>query len=137
MFVADLVRELTIDCLVDFIELDSYGRNTGTTGDVILTKNLSLNIAGEYVIFVEDIIDSGRTLDYIYNTFRAYGPKSIDVVALLDKKERREVDVSIRYVGFDAPARFVVGYGLDYDGKYRDLPYLAALKYEGEKKFDD
>jgi len=136
MFVADLVRELDVDCLVDFIELESYGRNRNTSGDVILTKDLILNIAGEDVIFVEDIIDSGRTLDYIYNTFRAYDPKSMEVAVLLDKKERREVDVSIRYTGFSAPDRFVVGYGLDFGGKYRDLPYLAALKCESDKKFD-
>jgi len=128
MFVADLVRELEIDAVVDFIAVGSYGSSSVSSGAVRLLKDLNHDIRDRDVLFVEDIVDSGHTLSYIYQNFEARSPRSLEVVSLLDKKERREVDICIRYVGFEIPNCFVVGYGLDYDEKYRGLPYLAVLK---------
>lgn len=128
IFMADLVRRLTIDCVVDFIAIGSYGSDKNSSGAVKLIKDLSHDISGEDVIFVEDIVDSGLTLGYIYANFLARQPNSLEVVALLDKKESREADLRLKYVGFEIPSRFVVGYGLDLDERFRGLPYIAHLK---------
>jgi len=128
VFVADLVRELDIDFVVDFIAIGSYGAGKKSTGAVKLIKDLNHDISGEDVIFVEDVVDSGNTLSYIYANFLARRPKSIEVVTLLNKMDNREANLSIKYTGFDIPGEFVVGYGLDLDEKYRGLPYIASFK---------
>jgi hypoxanthine phosphoribosyltransferase len=131
VFMADLVRRLAIDCVVDFIAIGSYGGERGSSGAVKLIKDLSHDISGQDVIFVEDIVDSGLTLSYIYANFLARRPKSLEVVALLDKKEGRETDMRLKYVGFEIPSRFVVGYGLDLNERYRGLPYIAYVDDAG------
>ncbi len=133
IFMADLVRNLSIDFVVDFIAIASYGADKGSSGAVKLLKDLSHDISGEDVIFIEDIVDSGLTLSYIYANFLARQPNSLEVVALLDKREGREVDLKLKYVGFEIPRRFVVGYGLDVDDRYRGLPYVAYLRDYGNE----
>jgi hypoxanthine phosphoribosyltransferase len=128
VFASDLIRRLDIDFIVDFIAIESYGDSLKSKGAVRLTKDLSHDIAGQDVIFVEDIVDSGLTLSYIYANFMARNPRSLEVVTLLDKAENRKTDLSIKYVGFEVPNRFVVGYGLDMGERFRGLPYLAYLK---------
>ena len=128
IFMADLIRRLSIDFVVDFVAVGSYGSERGSSGAVRLLKDLSHDISGEDVIFIEDIVDSGLTLSYIYANFLARRPNSLEVVALLDKKEARKVDMKLKYVGFEIPRRFVVGYGLDYGDRYRGLPFVAYLK---------
>lgn len=128
IFAADLVRRLTVDHVVDFIAIGSYGKEKDSSGAVKLIKDLNHDISGKDVIFIEDIVDSGLTLSYIYANFLARKPRSLEVAALLDKKERREADLKIKYVGFEIPGRFVVGYGLDLDERYRGLPFIGYLK---------
>ncbi len=126
-FMADLMRELTIPCEIDFMAISSYGAGTDSSGVVRILKDLDLNISGRNVLVVEDIIDSGLTLSYLVRTLTARKPASVDVCALLTKPERREVDVPVRYVGFEIPNEFVIGYGLDYAERYRNLPHVAVL----------
>lgn len=126
-FLADLARALDVPTSMDFIALSSYGSDTSTSGEVQLTKDLDAGIEGRDVLIVEDIADTGLTLRYLYTVMKSRGPGSLKVVALLDKPSRRQVDVPIDYIGFQIPDRFVVGYGLDYDQKYRHLPFIAAL----------
>ncbi len=128
VFLADLIREIKIPHEIDFISVASYGSRKRASGVVRLLKDLSINIEGKDVIIVEDIIDSGLTLNYIRNNFLTRNPKSLEVVALLNKKKRRKVKIPLKYVGFSIPNNFVVGYGLDYDEQYRNLPYIAKLK---------
>ncbi|MBU2625978.1 MAG: hypoxanthine phosphoribosyltransferase, partial [candidate division Zixibacteria bacterium] len=111
----------------DFIAIGSYGGNRNSSGAVKLLKDLNHDISGEDVIFIEDIVDSGLSLSYIYANFLARQPKSIEVVTLLDKIENRKADLRIKYVGFEIPAKFVIGYGLDLDERFRGLPYIACL----------
>ncbi|MBU1319717.1 MAG: hypoxanthine phosphoribosyltransferase [candidate division Zixibacteria bacterium] len=127
VFMADLIRELDIEFVVDFIAIGSYGGNRNSSGAVKLLKDLNHDISGEDVIFIEDIVDSGLSLSYIYANFLARQPKSIEVVTLLDKIENRKADLRIKYVGFEIPDRFVIGYGLDLDERFRGLPYIACL----------
>jgi hypoxanthine phosphoribosyltransferase len=129
-FMADLMRELTISCEIDFMAISSYGAGTDSSGVVRILKDLDLNIAGRDVLVVEDIIDSGLTLSYLMRTLRARGPRSLEICALLTKPERREIDVPVLYVGFEIPNRFVIGYGLDYAERYRNLPYIGVLRDE-------
>ena len=110
--------------------VSSYGGDTKTSGAVKITKDLNADIEGKDVLVVEDILDSGRTLNYLINYFRNRRPASVRICTLLDKPERREVPLTADYSGFDIPNRFVVGYGLDYDEKYRNLPYIGVLKPE-------
>ncbi len=110
--------------------ISSYGAGTDSSGVVRILKDLDLNIAGRDVLVVEDIIDSGLTLSYLMRTLRARGPRSLEICALLTKPERREIDVPVRYVGFEIPNRFVIGYGLDYAERYRNLPYIGVLRDE-------
>ena len=126
-FMADLMRELSIPCEIDFMAISSYGAGTDSSGVVRILKDLDENIAGRDVLVVEDIIDSGLTLSYLMRNLEAREPASLEICALLTKPERREIDVPVRYVGFEIPNRFVVGYGLDFDEKYRNLPYVAVL----------
>jgi hypoxanthine phosphoribosyltransferase len=129
-FLADLMREMTIPCELDFMAVSSYGSSTDSSGVVRILKDLDAPIADRDVLIVEDIIDSGLTLHYLIRNLQARGPKSLEVCALLTKPERREVDLPIRYVGFEIPNRFAIGYGLDHAERFRNLPYVAVL--EGE-----
>jgi hypoxanthine phosphoribosyltransferase len=127
-FIADLMRELTVPCEIDFMAISSYGTGTDSSGVVRILKDLDQNIAGRDVLVVEDIIDSGLTLSYLMRTLRARRPGSLEICTLLTKPERREIDVPVRYVGFEIPNRFVIGYGLDYAERYRNLPYIGVLR---------
>lgn len=130
MFLADLMRCITIPHEVDFMATASYGRSTESSGIVRILKDLNTSIEGHDVLVVEDIVDSGLTLQYLLRLLRDRNPASLRVCCLLDKKERRKVEVPLDYVGFTVPNEFVVGYGLDYDGLYRNLPFVGVLKPE-------
>src|SRR3954447_18376844 len=126
-FVADLMRHLDLHCAIDFMAVASYGSSTDSSGVVRILKDLDISIEGRDVLIIEDIVDSGLTLNYLLRTLRARNPASLEVFALLTKPERRKVDLPIRYVGFEIPNEFAIGYGLDHDERYRNLPYVAAL----------
>jgi hypoxanthine phosphoribosyltransferase len=126
-FMADLMREIALPCEVDFMAISSYGAGTDSSGVVRILKDLDINIRDRNVLILEDIIDSGLTLSYLVRNLGAREPASLEVCALLVKEGRREVDVPVRYVGFEIPNRFVVGYGLDYGERYRNLPHVAVL----------
>lgn len=130
MFMADLVRACDVTCKVDFMVVSSYGEGTVSTGAVQIVKDLSENIEGRDVIIVEDILDSGNTLNYLVRYMSERKPASIRIVTLMDKPERRTAPVKADYVGFTIPDAFVVGYGLDYQQRYRNLPYIGILKPE-------
>lgn len=130
MFLADLTRELDLPHELDFMGVSSYGASTESSGVVRIVLDLKQDIGGRNVLIVEDIIDSGRTLDYLRRILLARSPASLRIVSLLDKPERREVDVPVDYTGFHIPNEFVVGYGLDFGEIYRNLPYIAILKPE-------
>jgi hypoxanthine phosphoribosyltransferase len=129
-FLADLMRHLEVSCEVDFMAVSSYGASTDSSGVVRILKDLDAPIEDRDVLIVEDIVDSGLTLSYLFRMLRARGPASLEVCALLTKPERREIDLPIRYVGFEIPNRFAIGYGLDYAERYRNLPYVAVLAGE-------
>lgn len=131
IFLADLVRQIKIPHQVDFIAVASYGQEIVGSGAVKLMKDLSVNIEGKDVIIIEDIVDTGLTLNFIRKNLLLRNPKTLEIVALLDRKERRKTDVSIKYTGFTVPNEFVVGYGLDLGERYRNLPYIARI--EGAK----
>ena len=126
-FLSDLMRHLTAPCEVDFMAVASYGSSTDSSGVVRILKDLDAPIEGREVLIVEDIVDSGLTLSYLLRTLKARNPASLEVCALLTKPERRKVDLPIRYVGFEIPNQFAIGYGLDYGERYRNLPYVAVL----------
>jgi hypoxanthine phosphoribosyltransferase len=126
-FMADLMRRLTIPCEVDFMAISSYGASTDSSGVVRILKDLDINIEGRHVLVVEDIIDSGLTLSYLMRNLESREPATLEICALLTKPERREIEVPVRYVGFEIPNRFVIGYGLDFGERYRNLPYVAVL----------
>ncbi len=128
IFLADLMRSITVPCEVDFMALSSYGSQTGSSGVVRILKDLDVPIADRHVLVVEDIIDSGLTLQYLMRNLNARSPATLEVCALLVKPDRFRVDLEPRYVGFEIPDRFVVGYGLDYAQRYRNLDYVAALE---------
>jgi hypoxanthine phosphoribosyltransferase len=127
VFMADLVRAMPIALTIDFIALSSYAGGTRSSGVVKLAADLSMPIEDRHVVIVEDIIDTGRTVSYLKRNLETRHPRSVRLCALLDKIERRDVDVDIDYLGFTIPNLFVVGYGLDHAGLYRNLPYIAAL----------
>ncbi|MBK5110075.1 MAG: hypoxanthine phosphoribosyltransferase [Thermoleophilia bacterium] len=127
VFIADLLRSLTVPCEIDFMAVSSYGSSRDSSGVVRILKDLDDPIYGRDVLIVEDIVDSGLTLNYLMRNLRARDPKSIEVCSLLTKPERRRVDIPIRYTGFEIPNTFVVGYGLDYAQRYRNLDYVALL----------
>jgi hypoxanthine phosphoribosyltransferase len=129
-FMADLMRQLSVTCEVDFMAISSYGGATDSSGVVRILKDLDINIENRDVLVVEDIIDSGLTLSYLMRNLEAREPASLEVCALLTKPTRREIDVPVRYVGFEIPNRFVIGYGLDFAERYRNLPYVAVLRDE-------
>jgi hypoxanthine phosphoribosyltransferase len=134
-FLSDLMRHLTVPCEVDFMAVASYGSSTDSSGVVRILKDLDAPIADRDVLIVEDIVDSGLTLSYLLRTLKARDPASVEVCALLTKPERRKVDLPIRYVGFEIPNRFAIGYGLDHGERFRNLPYVAVLD-EGEGRSD-
>lgn len=129
IFAADLLREISIPVTIDFISVSSYGSGT-TSGQVKIIKDLSCSIEGKNVLIIEDILDSGNTLFNLTKMLGERNPESIEICTLLNKPERREAEVNTRYSGFDIPDEFVVGYGLDYAEKYRNLPYIGILKRE-------
>ena len=127
---ADLLKNIHVPVRIDFMAVSSYGNSTESTGNVKILKDLDKPIRSQNIIIVEDIIDTGFTIDYLLKTLRVRKPKSIKVCALLSKPERRIIKVPIDYKGFDIPNKFVIGYGLDYAEHYRNLPYIAVLKPE-------
>jgi hypoxanthine phosphoribosyltransferase len=128
VFLSDLIRQIPGDLSLDFIAASSYAQGTTTSGQVRLLNDLDTAIEGKHVVIVEDIVDSGTTLGYLQQALRARNPRSLATVCLLSKPARRQIDVKIDYVGFTIDDRFVVGYGLDYAGRYRNLPHIAALQ---------
>jgi hypoxanthine phosphoribosyltransferase len=126
-FMADLLRELTIQAEVDFIAVSSYSREARETGMVRLMKDLEASISNRHVLFIEDVIDTGLTLNYLLQNLRARRPASLEVCVLFDKSSSRLLDIPIKYKGFDLPPYFVVGYGLDFREKYRNLPFIGLL----------
>jgi hypoxanthine phosphoribosyltransferase len=133
-FYADLARAIRIPMRVDFLIVTSYGGQSKTSGKVKVVTELTEDIKGKDVLLVEDIVDSGLTVQYLIKTLAKDKPKSIKVCTLLSKPERRTIDVPLDYVGFKIPNKYVVGYGLDYQQKYRNLPYLAELDMEGQEE---
>jgi hypoxanthine phosphoribosyltransferase len=127
-FMADLMRHITVPCEVDFMAISSYGDSTDSSGIVRILKDLDINIEGRDVLVVEDIIDSGLTLSYLMRNLEAREPATLEICALMTKPERREIDVPVRYVGFEIPNRFVIGYGLDFAERYRNLPFVGVLE---------
>ncbi|MGB9678933.1 MAG: hypoxanthine phosphoribosyltransferase [Thermoanaerobacteraceae bacterium] len=130
MFMADLSRSIDLPLSIDFMAVSSYGSSTRSSGIVKIIKDLDINIEGKDVLIVEDIIDSGLTLSYLRKTLLGRKPNSLKICTILDKPERRESDVKVDYCGFKIPDKFVVGYGLDFDEKYRNLPFIGVLKRE-------
>ncbi len=134
VFMADLMRAITIPCSIDFMSVSSYGSGTKTSGVVKIIKDLDINLEGRDLLLVEDILDSGMTLHYIRDMLSQRHPNSIRICTLFDKPERRSVDITADYFGAVVPDAFIVGYGLDYDEKYRNLPYVGILKPEVYEK---
>ena len=132
IFLADLIRKLDISCECDFFGVASYGSSTETSGILKITKDLTTSIEGRDVIIIEDIVDTGLTLKCIQKTLKLEKVNSIRVCALLDKKERREIEVEIDYLGFSIPNKFVVGYGIDYNERYRNLSFIGYLDFEAK-----
>ncbi|MBM4431334.1 MAG: hypoxanthine phosphoribosyltransferase [Chloroflexi bacterium] len=133
-FLADLMREISIPHAIDFMAISSYGDSTESSGVVRILKDLDSSIVGRHVLIVEDIIDTGRTLNYITQNLRTRHPKSVRICTLLSKPSRREIDIPLDYVGFEIPNKFVIGYGLDFAEVYRSLPYIGVLKKERYEK---
>jgi len=129
-FLSDLMREITVPCEVDFMAVASYGSSTDSSGVVRILKDLDAPIEDRHVLIVEDIVDSGLTLQYLLRNLRARGPATVEVCALLTKPERRKIDLEARYVGFEIPDKFAIGYGLDHAERYRNLPFVAALQLQ-------
>ncbi|MCX7695762.1 MAG: hypoxanthine phosphoribosyltransferase [Caloramator sp.] len=130
VFVADLMRCVKNDVTMDFMAVSSYGLSSQTSGVVRILKDLDFDIEGKNVVIVEDIIDTGTTLKYLYEYLKKRNPKELKICCLLDKPERRKVDIKADYIGFSIPDEFVVGYGLDYAERFRNLPYIAVVKEE-------
>jgi hypoxanthine phosphoribosyltransferase len=130
MFMSDLMKEISIPCCMDFMAVSSYGSSTQSSGVVRILKDLDFQIEGKDVLIVEDIIDTGVTLKYLVEYLKARKPNSLEICCLLNKQERRKVEISAKYLGFEVPDFFLVGYGLDYAEKYRNLPFIGILKEE-------
>lgn len=127
-FIADLLRRLTVPCELDFMAVSSYGSSTHSSGVVRILKDLDIPIAGRHVLLVEDVIDSGLTLSYLMKNLASRQPASLEICTLLTKPGHRRLNIPIRYIGFDLPDSFVIGYGLDYAERYRNLPFIAVLE---------
>ncbi len=134
VYLADLMRYIDLPCAIDFMVVSSYGGKTKTSGVVKIVKDLDQDLTGKDILIVEDILDSGMTLSYLKNLLQSRNPASIRIATLMDKPSRRMVDLKADYAGFEVPDEFVVGYGLDYDEKYRNLPYVGILKPEVYEK---
>ena len=130
VFLADLMRQIDVPAEIDFMVVSSYGSGVKSSGVVKIVKDLDVPLAGKDILIVEDILDSGLTLSYIKELLESRGPRSIRIATLLDKPSRRKVDLQADYIGFSVPDEFVIGYGLDYDEKYRNRPYIGSLKPE-------
>jgi hypoxanthine phosphoribosyltransferase len=130
VFLSDLMRHLQLPCEIDFMEVSSYGAGTQSSGVVRILKDLEEDITGRHVLLVEDIIDTGLTLSYLRRTLLQREPASLEICALLTKPSRRQVDLRVRYLGFEVPDEFVIGYGIDFAGAYRNLPDIHILKLE-------
>jgi hypoxanthine phosphoribosyltransferase len=126
-FMADLMRSISVPCEIDFMAISSYGASTDSSGVVRILKDLDINIENRHVLVVEDIIDSGLTLSYLLRNLESREPATLEICALLTKPSRREIDVPVKYVGFEIPNKFVIGYGLDFAERYRNLPYVGVL----------
>ena len=129
-FMCELAKRITVPVSLDFMSVSSYGSDTKSSGVIRIVKDLDESIKDKDVIVVEDIVDSGRTLSYLLKMLQSRGPRSLALCTLLDKPERRVVDVNVNYTGFQIPDEFVVGYGLDYDHRYRNLPYIGVVKFD-------
>ena len=129
-FMCELAKRITVPVSIDFMSVSSYGGDTKSSGVVRIVKDLDESLKDKHVIVIEDIVDSGRTLSYLLDMLRSRGPADVKLCTLLDKPDRRVVDVNVDYTGFEIPDEFVVGYGLDYDQKYRNLPYIGIVKFE-------
>ena len=129
-FMCELAKRITVPVSLDFMSVSSYGSETKSSGVVRIVKDLDEPLKGKDVIVIEDIVDSGRTLSYLLDMLKARGPKSMALCTLLDKPDRRVIDVKVDYTGFQIPDEFVVGYGLDYDQRYRNLPYIGVVKFD-------
>jgi hypoxanthine phosphoribosyltransferase len=129
VFASDLMRYMSIPCELDFIGISSYGSGSRTTGIVRITKDLDDSVESKHVLVIEDIVDSGQTLNYLLNSFKQRRPASLKVVSFLDRPDRREVDVAIDYKGFDIPDTFVLGYGMDYQEHHRNVPYIFVMEH--------
>ena len=130
IFMSDLLKDISIPCKMDFMAVSSYGTSTETSGVVRILKDLDFEIQGKDVLIVEDIIDSGVTLKYLIKYLSARNPNSLEIACLLNKPDRRRVEIDVKYLGYDVPDHFLVGYGLDYAEKYRNLPFVGILKDE-------
>lgn len=128
MFACELAKRITVPVIMDFMATSSYGSGTVSSGEVKIKKDLDLSPEGKNILIVEDIIDSGNTLNFLSHLFEERNAKSVKMVTMLDKPDRREVDVAVDYTGFTIPDEFVVGYGLDYDQRYRNLPYIGVIE---------
>lgn len=133
-FTCELAKRITVPVSLDFMSVTSYGSETKSSGVVKIIKDLDEGIEGKDVLVVEDIVDSGRTLSYLLENLRNRKPNSLKLCTMLDKPERRVVDVDVSYTGFEIPDEFVVGYGLDYDQRYRNLPYIGVVSFEGNEE---
>ena len=129
-FMCELAKRVTVPVSIDFMSVSSYGGDTKSSGVVRIVKDLDEPLKDRHVIVIEDIVDSGRTLSYLLDMLRSRGPLDVRLCTLLDKPDRRVVDVKVDYTGFEIPDEFVVGYGLDYDQKYRNLPYIGMVKFD-------
>lgn len=134
IFMGDLIRKINLPIQIDFIAASSYGTSTESSGVVKIIKDLDYSIEGKHVLIVEDIIDTGLTLKYLEDNFLSRKPASLEICTLLDKPERRKADIAVKYVGYEIPDEFIVGYGIDYAERYRNLPYVATLKPEVYQK---
>lgn len=130
IFMAELCKNINLALMIDFMAVSSYGNSARSTGEVKIVKDLDFSVEGKDVLIVEDIIDTGLTLSYLTDNLRKRGANSVKIVTLLDKPDRRNIEVKVDYIGFSIPNEFVVGYGLDYAELYRNLPYVASLKEE-------
>jgi len=128
VFLSDLIRKIEMPIEIDFMAVSSYGLSTESSGVVRIIKDLDSDIQDKDVLIIEDIIDTGLTLKYLYENLKSRNPKSLKICTLLDKPDRRKVDIKVDYIGYQIPDEFIVGYGIDYAEKYRNLPYIATLK---------
>ena len=130
LFASDLIKNITIPCEIDFMAVSSYGNSTESSGVVKILKDLDHNIEGKDILIVEDIVDSGVTLSYLLKYLKTRKANSIEIATLLNKPARRVADINVKYIGFDVPDEFIVGYGIDYAEKYRNMPFIGTLKPE-------